>query len=247
MKKIIAALLALVTVFSAASVCLAENTSEFTDINEKSKYYDEIMFLNELGIISGYEDNTFRPDNTVTRAEFTKMAVAALNGEEMIKQKEEEEKISLSKEYSFDDITEHWARLYINHGAENKFISGYPDGTFRPDENVTYVQAQKMLISAIGYETYAKNTGGWPNGYKMWAASMGVTQGMDKIDDDTPLTRAQVAALIYNTMNTPLCVLDGYDITENGEASPRLLIMDGDGVEYRTLLTHYFGIDPDEK
>ena len=54
MKKVIATLLAIATTLSSVAVCIAENTSEFTDLNEKNKYYDEIVFLSELGVVSGF-------------------------------------------------------------------------------------------------------------------------------------------------------------------------------------------------
>lgn len=80
------------------------------------------------------------------------------------------------------------------------------DTEFDPDANVTYVQAQKMLVSAIGYETYAQAQGGWPTGYKTYAASLDITKGISGIKDSTELTRAQVAQMIDNAMDTPLCV-----------------------------------------
>ena len=57
------------------------------------------------------------------------------------------------------------------------------DTEFDPDANVTYVQAQKMLVSAIGYETYAQAQGGWPTGYKTYAASLDITKGISGIKD----------------------------------------------------------------
>lgn len=81
------------------------------------------------------------------------------------------------------------------------------DTEFDPDANVTYVQAQKMLVSAIGYETYAQAQGGWPIGYKTYAASLDITKGISGIKDSTELTRAQVAQMIDNAMDTPLCVI----------------------------------------
>ena len=231
MKKIIASLLAAVTAFSAVSVCMAadkiENVSVYTDLTPQSEYFDEIMLLGKIGVIGGYEDKTFKPDQPVTRAEMTKMIVDALN-ETYLAETEE-------SEVTFTDTADHWAKLYINRGVNDNFISGYTDNTFRPDENVTYVQAQKMLVSAIGYDTYATYSGGWPNGYKMWASTIGIFENFG-ISDDSPITRAQAAKIIYNTMNSPLCIIKGYSNTVNG-MSPELMIKDGEGGDWQTLFT----------
>ncbi len=236
MKKIIASLLAVITAFSAAGMCMAEskieNKSVYTDLTPESEYFDEIMLLGKIGVVSGYDDKTFKPDKLVTRAEMTKIIVAALNETNWVEtaKYEEENKIK-EPEVIFSDTTDHWARLYINRGVNDNFISGYTDNNFRPDENVTYVQAQKMLVSAVGYNTYAQNSGGWPNGYKMWASSTGIYENFG-ISDDSPITRAQAAKLIYNAMNVPLCIVTAY----NGEGSD-LMIKDGEGKDWKTLFT----------
>ena len=241
MKKIIASLLAAVTAFSAISVCMAadkiENASVYTDLTPQSEYFDEIMLLGKIGVIGGYEDKTFKPDRLVTRAEITKMIVDALGETDLVENaKYEEENKIKEPEIIFTDTADHWARLYINHGVNDNFISGYTDNTFRPDENVTYVQAQKMLVTAIGYDQYAKYSGGWPNGYKLWANTVGIFENFE-IRDDSPITRAQAAKLIYNTMNAPLCIIKGYSNTVNG-MSPELMIKDGEGGDWQTLFTN---------
>ena len=112
------------------------------------------------------------------------------------------------------------------------------DTEFDPDANVTYVQAQKMLVSAIGYETYAQAQGGWPTGYKTYAASLDITKGISGITDSTELTRAQVAQMIDNAMDAPLCVIASWKTEWNGSKTPNLEVRDGkEGRAYETLFT----------
>ena len=112
------------------------------------------------------------------------------------------------------------------------------DTEFDPDANVTYVQAQKMLVSAIGYETFAQGQGGWPTGYKTYAASLDITKGISGIKDSTELTRAQVAQMIDNAMDAPLCVIAGWKPEWNGTQTPNLEVRDGkEGRAYETLFT----------
>lgn len=248
MKKIIASLLAVITAFSAAGVCTAaenkiENKSVYTDLTPNNKYFDEIMLLDKIGVTEGYEDNTFKPDKLVTRAEMTKMIVAALNETNLVESaKYEEENKIKEPEVIFSDTADHWARLYINCGATDRFISGCGDNTFRPDENVTNIQAQKMLVSAIGYDNYAQNIGGWTNGYKMWSISTGINENFG-ISDDSPITRAQAANLIYNAMNAPLCLIEGFSENVNG-VSPKYIVKDGKGGDWQTLMTSRYKIYP---
>ena len=139
----------------------------------------------------------------------------------------------------FADVSaDHWAKGYINQGVADGFIAGMSDTEFDPDANVTYVQAQKMLVSAIGYETYAQAQGGWPIGYKTYAASLDITKGISGIKDSTELTRAQVAQMIDNAMDTPLCVIASWKPEWNGTKTPNLETRDGkEGRAYETLFT----------
>ena len=139
----------------------------------------------------------------------------------------------------FADVSaDHWAKGYINQGVADGFIAGMSDTEFDPDANVTYVQAQKMLVSAIGYETFAQGQGGWPTGYKTYAASLDITKGISGIKDSTELTRAQVAQMIDNAMDAPLCVIAGWKPEWNGTQTPNLEVRDGkEGRAYETLFT----------
>ena len=226
LKKVISTVAALAISASAVSA-FAVN---FPDVAEDATYAQAVQELSALGVVSGFEDGTFRPDELVTRAQMSKFIVDALA---------ETEQAEASKAVTqFADVSEdHWAKGYINQGVADTFISGYGDGNFGPDDNVTYAQAQSMLVRAIGYQTYAEGSGGWPNGYKTWAASQGITKGIYGLSDDTQLTRAQVAQLVDNTMGAPVCVIKDYETTIDGRRVPNLEIKDDEGKDYQTLFT----------
>lgn len=226
LKKVISAVAAL----SVSASSMAVFAADFSDVDPTASYAQAVSELSALGVISGYEDGTFGPDKLVTRAEITKMIVDAL-GEGSQAQS------GSGINTQFTDVTgAHWAAGYVSTGVADGFIAGMGDGTFAPDENVTYVQAQKMLVSAIGYETYAQGAGGWPNGYKTWAATRGITKGVSANDNDQ-LTRAQVAQMIDNAMDAPVCVISKYEPDVWGNPQPVLDIMDGEGKDYQTLFT----------
>ena len=230
LKKVISAVAAL-AMSASTFTALAAN---FSDVPEDASYAQAVQELSALDVISGYDDGTFKPDELVTRAQITKMIVDALNERAMAEaSKANSQFVDVN---AADNGNGHWARGYINQGVADKFIAGYGDGTFGPDDNVTYVQALKMLVSAIGYETYAQGDGGWPNGYKMWASTTGISDGISGITDDTQLTRAQVAQIVDNAMDAPLCIINGWETTILGD-SPKLEVKDGKGEDYQTLFT----------
>jgi hypothetical protein len=227
LKKVISSVAALTMVASS----VAAFAVDFPDVESTASYAQAGQELSALDVISGYEDGTFGPDKLVTRAEITKMIVDALAERSSAEASTESTKFA-------DVSADHWAKGYINQGVADGFIAGMSDTEFDPDANVTYVQAQKMLVSAIGYETYAQAQGGWPIGYKTYAASLDITKGISGIKDSTELTRAQVAQMIDNAMDTPLCVIASWKPEWNGTKTPNLETRDGkEGRAYETLFT----------
>ena len=227
LKKVISSVAALTMVASS----VAAFAVDFPDVESTASYAQAVQELSALDVISGYEDGTFGPDKLVTRAEITKMIVDALAERSSAEASTESTKFA-------DVSADHWAKGYINQGVADGFIAGMSDTEFDPDANVTYVQAQKMLVSAIGYETYAQAQGGWPIGYKTYAASLDITKGISGIKDSTELTRAQVAQMIDNAMDTPLCVIASWKSEWNGTKTPNLETRDGkEGRAYETLFT----------
>lgn len=227
LKKVISSVAALTMVASS----VAAFAVDFPDVESTASYAQAVQELSALDVISGYDDGTFGPDKLVTRAEITKMIVDALAERSSAEASTESTKFA-------DVSADHWAKGYINQGVANGFIAGMSDTEFDPDANVTYVQAQKMLVSAIGYETYAQAQGGWPTGYKTYAASLDITKGISGITDSTELTRAQVAQMIDNAMDAPLCVIASWKTEWNGSKTPNLEVRNGkEGRAYETLFT----------
>ena len=168
--------------------------SSYRDVNTSDSYYTPVTVLSERGIINGYEDGSFKPDNRLTRAEFTKMIVTLLG---------KDSEANAQKGYSsFTDVgSSHWASGYINVGVNEGIINGYGLGYFGPEDNVTYSQTVKMLVSAAGHDLDAQKSGGWPTGYMAVGSLTGITDGMsiDKQNDDL-VSRGEAAILMYNTL-----------------------------------------------
>lgn len=228
LKKVISTVAALAI---SASSFVALAATSFPDVEETAAYSKAVKELVGLGIVNGYEDGTFGPDKLVTRAEITKMIVAAIgmtSGAEA----------SASSNTQFSDVTSsHWAAGYVTVGTNQGFINGMGDGTFAPDANVQFLQAEKMLIGACGYTQWAENAGGWPSGYNSYANNLGLAKNVQgNPTNTTELNRGQVAQLISNAIDTPVCVQDGYTTNWTGQV-PNLIQKNGQGIDYQTLLT----------
>lgn len=154
-----------------------------------TKYEEAVKLLNGLGIINGYPDGTFKPENTITRAEFT-----------AIMTKFSELKVDTNESLKFFDVMpEHWARGYIEACADKGLVSGYLDGSFKPDNNVKYSEAITILINALGYkDEVALNKVGWPYNYTSKSAELGLHNNVSDIDFDKAATRGDIAILTMN-------------------------------------------------
>lgn len=236
LKKVFSAVIALALATSLVPASFAAKV-ELTDIADTATYATAVKTLVALDVINGYGDGTFLPDNLITRAEATKVMVAALNG------LEDAEGMKGSTQFTDVTANHEWASGYINAGVQKGYINGMGDNKFAPDANVTYAQMVKMLVSAMNYEDYATWLGGYPNGYLQIARQEGITAGVSANNNDY-VTRAQVAQLVYNALNTPI-VINGSLQWQNGQLVPSIEKMDGRyngyGYElYKSILTEYF-------
>ena len=110
---------------------MSENT--FSDLDKSLWCYKEVEMLYNIGSINGYGDGTLRPNAPVTRAEFAAWA-ARWSG------------LDYSGEAKFSDVTtDHWAYGEINAAVAAGWVDGYPDGTFKPDQNIERVEVMKLV------------------------------------------------------------------------------------------------------
>lgn len=116
------------------------------------------------------------------------------------------------EESIFSDVpSDQWAKNYICWAYEHKLVNGFEDGTFRPEEYVTYEQFVKMLVCYMDLEEYAVKLGGYPNGYMQIASENHL---MDEInfENSGALTCGDMAIMTYRAMK---CA--GYQFKETQE------------------------------
>jgi len=110
----------------------------FPDVPEDHENYDAIEYLDSNGVIDGYQDGTFGPEDLVTRAQAMKIVVGALG-------------IDFGGDYDavFPDVHEtEWYFPYVMVGAEAEIVNGYDDGTFKPGDDVNLAELLKIIVLA---------------------------------------------------------------------------------------------------
>lgn len=143
--------------------------------------------------------------------------------------------VSIPADQEFADVPSgHWAYNAVHLAKQAGHVSGYPGGAFGVDEQITYEQAVKMLVSILGYAPMAEEKGGYPMGYLQVAEEIGMTAGVDFAATDTA-TRETVARMIMNLVYLPVMEQTGYG------SEPRYEIMDGtNDTEVLTFYEKYF-------
>ena len=173
-----------------AAALLASAAFASTDVPDTDSDYEAITTLTELGIMEGFEDGSFRPDDTITRAEAAKVMVLALSGEPSP---------GVSPFLDIPEDTEGW----INAAYDLEIINGCSDGTFRPDDPAAYEEAVKMIVRTLGYEPIAAARGGYPTGYLSAASQYHISTGSGG-KPFTPVTRRQFAIMLYNALEVKI-------------------------------------------
>ncbi|MDO5714583.1 MAG: S-layer homology domain-containing protein, partial [Tissierellia bacterium] len=120
-------------------VTTGSRTTKFTDANN-GWYSQGINYVVEKGLIQGYEDGTFKPNQDITRAEFAKMIAEYVEGNQKGKS-------------NLKDIEKHWAKEAIEKVYGKEIVKGYPDGTFKPNQKITRAEAVTILNRAFGRYT----------------------------------------------------------------------------------------------
>lgn len=123
------------------SKTISENTL-FADIGETHPNYNAIKFLKTEGVIEGYPDGTFKPENSVSRVEVIKFILEGIDAD-----------LLASRGLKFKDTKDtEWYASYLYTAMQNGIIDGYPDGSFKPTYSVNKVEFLKMLIEAMNID-----------------------------------------------------------------------------------------------
>lgn len=162
----------------------------FSDVSSENIKSDAIEFLQSEGVIQGYEDGTFKPNNRINRAEFTKIIIGSLYSEEEI------DSCLNQTELSYPDVDpESWYAPFVCVATAESIVAGYPDGTFRPSDNINFAESSKIISNSFGLEFTLEN-----EDEDLWYAEF--------------VTRLEESAAIPSTIDTPEVDLTRGDMSE---------------------------------
>ena len=194
LKKI----LALVLAFACAFTMFAG--AAFTDQADIKVDSDVVDTLVSLGVVNGYTDGSFKPNDTVTRAEMAKMIYVLRTGNS-------DASAYNNDKTSFTDVNGHWAAGFIKYCQSVGIIAGQSATKFAPDQTVTAQEAAKMLLVTLGYDAQKAGLVGIN-----WASKTNALADENGLLDDVntsftgPCPRQYAAQLIYNAIDTPTVV-----------------------------------------
>ena len=190
LKKVLALVIALTMVLSTVAF------ASYADVDYEADYAGAVELLSALNVLKGDENGNFNPDNTITRAEFAAVVCRCLGLESSAS--------SAAGATAFTDVAaDHWAAGYVNLATQYGIINGRGNGIFDPNGNVTFAEAVKMLVVAIGYEPMAATKGGYPTGYLTVANSTKMTAGVSAAGANAAALRSTVAQLAANALEIP--------------------------------------------
>ena len=213
LKKI----LALVLAFACAFTMFAG--AAFTDQADIKVDAEVVDTLVSLGVINGYTDGSFKPNDTVTRAEMAKMIYVLRTGNS-------DASAYNNDKTSFTDVNGHWAAGFIKYCQSVGIIAGQSATKFAPDKTVTAQEAAKMLLVTLGYDAQKAGLVGinWASRTNALADENGLLEDVTT-SFTGPCPRQYAAQLIYNAIDASTVVWrdDAYTkYNYNGDENPTI-------------------------
>lgn len=242
MKRFISLLLCaliLLSSFSFASFAEEDEWSlPFTDVKESAWYYEDIEFCYLMGVVSGMTETTFKPNGTLTRAQFVQI-LAMVDGVDLTEYKDEDS--------GFADVkSKHWFNAPVCWAVEHGIVAGLSADRFGPNETITREQLARLLYLYAEYcgcdvsrladlSGYTDKPSDWAYEQVQWAVGAGIISGMDQstLAPRASATRAQACRMImsfydfiwygYRDTSGAFRVIADY-IMENGEDSSHYIL-----------------------
>jgi len=207
------AMVSILLVVSVISMLISITMPVFAQTSDITEHWAaaQVNFFLEKGIIQGYEDNTFKPDNEITRAEFVAVLNRALG-------------LTAKDVNNFTDVSsDSWYAGDIEKAKAAAYISGYEDGTFKPDNPITRVEVAKILSAVLklrNYEAAAKlngyqDAGNIPQWGKESLNSAVIEKYFQGYPDNTirplnAISRAEAVTVLYQALGTVYNVAGNY-------------------------------------
>jgi len=176
----------------------------FTDVSPDSPYYEALTYLKDQGIVKGYDDGSYKPNNTINRAEFTKIVVGTIADTQTLNNCESlYTKIDDYNSRVFNDVVfvmvagnaPPWYFDYVCVAKHTGLVGGYPDGSFRPATEINFAEAAKIVSEAMNSDTM-KAGDPW---YKVYVEYLAQNKAIPTTIGflDQKITRGEMAEIVY--------------------------------------------------
>ena len=210
MKKFLSLVLALVMTMSLVTV--SAGAKDFTDDSEIT-YKEAVDVISALGVVDGYSDGDFRPDDVLTRGAAAKIICNLILGPTTAS-------ALAASTAPFKDVpvTNTFAG-YITYCSQQGIINGYADGTFRPTGTLSGNAFMKMLLGALGYDSSIEGYTGanWQVSVIKQASGIGLDDGNDEFVGSQAVTRQEAALYAFNMLQATMVEYDKKDTIVVGD------------------------------
>ncbi|HID92069.1 TPA: S-layer homology domain-containing protein [Candidatus Gracilibacteria bacterium] len=170
------------------NTCVSDGSDLFYDVASADLNFAGIKYVKKNGLVDGYDDGSYKPEKKITRAEFTKIILLA---------KYSTAEISRTRHFNISDVhADDWHYDYVNFAKQQGVVNGYDDGSFRPNDQISFAEASKILVNTlIGYREIGY-------GEKWWLpfTQALIDRNVKQFDLSYVLTRGDMATLIYQIL-----------------------------------------------
>ncbi len=188
MKKINVRLLAIASIFSillfSVSSFAMYDEKAFSDVDSGNENYEAIKSLKDDGVLEGYGDGSYKPDDTINRAEFLKIVMMSYGYE--------------VEGYSdcFPDVTDQWFAPYVCKAENLGIVSGYDSGYFRPDSDINFAEASKIVAESFRLNADSSDSENW---YEQFVVALELLSAIPTSIEsfDKLVTRGEMAEIVW--------------------------------------------------
>lgn len=213
--------LVLLAAVLAIAIPVTVRAASFPDVSEGTKYYGAVEYLKNKEIIQGYPDGSFKPDQTINRAEALKIIMLSIT-------LEEESTITIFEdELPFPDVNpDDWFFDFVLRAFDLELVEGYPDGLFKPGNNINVAESIKIILlrfsvdlpEELETDPYADvKIDDWYSKYAQYAKEKQVIEPFDdgKLQASRDITRGEFALIIYRLLYVEENNLDVFPLSTN--------------------------------
>jgi len=188
-KKIVSSILLFFSFFMLFGENLnAENERKvFNDVEKSFEFFSAIVDLKDSGIVEGYTDGSYKPENSINRAEFLKILIMSIQED-------------FGGNNCFPDVKDEWFAPYVCKAKELGLVSGYDDGFFRPERDINFAEVAKIVSNAFDLIQEKSDKNIW---FKHYVLSLQDYSAIPTsiLSFDKKINRAEMAEIIYRVKN----------------------------------------------